>query len=433
MFIETDTFAFRLFSPMEYQFRAIGVSYLNTPINLREKLAFPETTSKLFLNKLREVYGITEAIVLSTCNRTEIYFSSEQSLEQEVIKLMCLEKGLSYDNFLPHCVRYDHKQAINHLFRVSLGLEAKVLGDIQIINQVKQSYQWVADENMAGPFLHHLMHSIFFANKRITQETSFRDGSGSTASVAVDLIKTLSNVINDPRVLLIGTGEIGQNVLENLKQEFNDITLVNRTKQRALDLASNQMYRVADYENLLGEVNKADVVISAVSVGAQLFEKEDLAPSLSQKLLLDLSVPRSIHENVEEVNGIMLYNIDQIEEKTTLVLGLREKATPKVEAILIEQLEDFRNWSEEMEVSPTIKLIKIRLEQIRQDELARHLKKITPQEAKLLDSVTKSMIQKVIKLPVLELKAACKRGEAENLVEALGGIFNLEKDSTASA
>lgn len=418
---------------MDYQFRAIGVSYRTTPIDLREKLAFPETTSKLFLNKLKEVHGISEALILSTCNRTEIYFSSEHALEEDVIKLMCLEKGLSYDLVSPHCQTYQYNEAANHLFRVSIGLEAKVLGDIQIINQVKQAYQWVADENMAGPFLHRLMHSIFFVNKRITQETSFRDGAGSTASVAVDLIKTLSGVISNPRILLIGTGEIGQNVLENLKLEFTDITLINRTKQRALDLARNHSYRVVDYELLIEEVNKADVVISAVSASARILKKEDLAPSLTQKLFLDLSVPRSIHENVEDVNGIMLYNIDQIEEKTSSVLNMREKAAPRVEAILTEQLNDFINWADEMEVSPTIKLIKDRLEQIRQEELSRYFKKITAKEAKLLDTVTKNMIQKVIKLPVLELKAACKRGEAENLVEALGDIFNLEKDSIDKA
>ena len=384
----------------------------------------------MFLNKVREVHGISEAIILSTCNRTEIYFSSDQTLEEDIVKLMCLEKELSHDVVSPHCQIYSANEAINHLFRVSLGLDAKVLGDVQIINQVKQAYQWVADENMAGPFLHRLMHSIFFANKRATQETSFRDGSGSTASVAVDLIKTLSDVISHPRVLLIGIGEIGQHVLENLKLEFTDITLINRTKQRALDLVMNQPYRVADYENLIQEANKADVVISAISGSAELLEKKDLVPSLTQKLFLDLSVPRSIHENVEEVNGIMLYNIDQIEEKTSLVLRTREKAAPGVEAILNEQLKDFTTWADEMEVSPTIKLIKDRLEQIRQEELSRYLKKATSKEARLLESVTKSMIQKVIKLPVLELKAACKRGEAENLVEALDDIFNLEKDST---
>ncbi len=415
---------------MDNKFQAIGVSYHSAPINIREKLAFQEVTTKLFYKKLIEVYGISEAMIVSTCNRTEIYFSYDQALDQEIIKLMCLENNLEFELVSPHCMVYNHDEAIEQLFRVSLGLDSKVLGDIQIINQVKNSYQWSADENMAGPFLHRLMHTIFFANKRISQETSFRDGCGSIASVAVDLIQTLSHVIENPRILLIGTGEIGQNVLENLKHEFTDITLINRTKQRALDLAENQTYHVADYENLIAEVNKADVIISAIAGNNMVIEKENLISGLTQKLFLDLSVPRSFHENIEEVNGVMLYNIDHIEEKTSIVLETRKKASFNVETILREQLTEFKSWAIEMEVSPTINLLKNRLEQIRKDEISRHLKKMSKKEIELLESVTKNMIQKVIKLPVLELKAACKRGEAETLVDALNDIFDLEKNTS---
>lgn len=413
---------------MDSQFQAIGVSYHNTPINLREKLAFLETSSKSFLKKLKEILDVSEAMIVSTCNRTEIYFSSDQSLAQEIIKLLCMEKGIEIGLVSPLVKIYDHNQAVKQLFKVSLGLDSKVLGDVQIINQIKHAYQWAADENMAGTFLHRLMHTIFYANKKVSQETPFRDGSGSVASVAVDLIHMLSGVISDPRILLVGTGEIGQNILENLKTQFTDITLINRTKQRALDLVEDRDFRVADYENLSREVNKADVVITALTSDHPVISKNILSSSLTQKLFLDLSVPRAVHVDVEEINGVMLYNIDQMEEKTSTVLNTREKAIPDVEKILCEQLKDFTNWVSEMDVSPTIKLIKERLEQLRQEELARHLKKITKKEATLLEEVTKNMIQKVIKLPVLELKAACKRGEAESLVDTLHGIFNLEKE-----
>ncbi|MCP4459578.1 MAG: glutamyl-tRNA reductase [Cytophagales bacterium] len=418
---------------MDYQFRAVGVSYHNTPIDIREKLAFLEETSKSFLEKLKAVHGIEEAIIISTCNRTEVYFSSDQALEQEVIKLMCLEKGIEPDHVISYFNIYGHDEAIEQIFKVSLGLDSKVLGDIQIINQVKHAYQWTADENRAGAFLHRLMHTIFFANKRISQETPFRDGFGSVAGVAVDLINVQSEVILNPRILLIGTGEIGQNVLENLKEEFTDITLINRTKQRALDLVGNREYSVAEYSDLVSEVNKADVVISAATVDTILISKESLVTSLTQKLFLDLSVPRSINEDVEEVNGVMLYNIDQIEEKTSVVLDTRRNAISDVESILHEHLADFNNWAGEMEVSPTIKLLKERLEQIRKEELARHQKKLTASEIELLETVTKNMIQKVIKLPVLELKAACKRGEADSLVGALHDIFDLEKEPSSKS
>ncbi len=413
---------------MNQHFRFVGISHRDSPLDLREKLAFQEDNTKEFFKKLREVHGITESMVVSTCNRTEIYFSSITPLEEEVIKLACIQKALDYAEVAPYVHSLSGSKAVEHLFKVSLGLDARVLGDIQIINQVKSAYQWAADENMAGPMLHRLMHTIFFANKRVTQETAFRDGSGSVASVAVSLISTLSGMLNDPRILLIGTGEIGQNVLENLGG-FTDVTIINRTRERAELLANQRGYRVANFENLHEEANKADVIIAAITSDQLLLTGADIKPTLTQKLLIDLSVPRVIDESVETVQGTVLYNVDQIEERASEVLEIRKKSVGQVEKILNEHLEDFTNWTDEMTVSPTIQLLKDRLEQIRQEELAKHFKKLTEKEYELINSVTKSMIQKVIKLPVLELKAACKRGEAETLVEALHDIFNLEKTS----
>jgi glutamyl-tRNA reductase len=412
---------------MDQKFCVVGISHLNTPIFLREKLAFQEATTKDFYKKLKEVLGVNEALLISTCNRTEVYYSSEKNLDTDVIKLLCVQKGIDSAEVLPFVRSIGEQKTVEYLFRVSLGLESKVLGDIQIINQVKRAYQWSSDEGMAGPFLHRLLHTIFFANKRVVQETSFRDGTGSVASVAVSLIETVANMVKDPKILLIGTGEIGQNVLENLEGAYSDITLINRNKERAQALAEANGYRLSDYELLIEEVNAADVVISAVASEHPIIDKEHLSPSLTQKLFIDLSVPRSISERVELVPGVMLYNIDQIEEQTSAVLKVREEAIANVEQIVSETLSDFLNWSQEMMVSPTIKLLKEKLEQIRQEELARYVNKIPQHEYDQMEMVTKNMLQKVIKLPILELKAACKRGDVDNLVDALHDIFNLER------
>jgi len=392
-----------------------------------EKQLRSEKNSEDLSNQLKEVLGVSEAMVISTCNRTEIYYSSEDVLPQDVLRVVCAEKGLSSTELADYFHSLEHVAAVEHLFRVSLGVESKVLGDIQIINQVKRSYQWSSDEGMAGPFLHRLMHTIFFANKRVVQETSFRDGAGSVASVAVSLIGTISNLVRDPKILLIGTGEIGQNVLENLQDTYKDITLINRNKERARALAEANGYRLGDFEALNEEINAADVVITAVAPERPIIGFEHLRTSLTQKLFIDLSVPRAIQESVELVPGVMLYNIDQIEERASEVLKVREQAVDGVLRILDETMGEFLAWSQETAVSPTIKLLKEKLEQIRQEELARYVNKLPQKEIELLDAVTKNMIQKVIKLPVLELKAACKRGEADSLVEALHDIFDLER------
>lgn len=411
-------------------FRVVGISHRNSPIELREKLSFHEATAKQFLKNLREVHGITEALLVSTCNRTELYFTSSQLSDAEIEAILCFNKGIDHEAVKSFFTHLSDEEAVRHLFKVSLGLDAKVLGDIQIINQVKTAYQWAADEGIAGPILHRMMHTIFFVNKRIIQETNFRDGSGSVASVAVSLIKSQAEVITDPRILLIGTGEIGQNVFENLNGEFSDVTIVNRTRERAENLAQPLGFRIADFENLFSEISKADVIVSALSVEEVLISESDVQASMTPKLFIDLSVPRSISETIENVQGAVLYNVDQIEEKASKVLKQRERAKKEVERIMEEQLSEFHEWVDEMAVSPTIQQLKERLEVIRKEEIARHIKNLSDGELELIDSVTKNIIQKVIKLPVLELKAACKRGEAETLVDALNDIFNLEKSPT---
>ena len=407
-------------------FQMLGVSHSHVSLPQREKLSFYEGSSKEFLKTLRDIHGLMEALILSTCNRTEIYFHGDEDDRLRIKAQLKIHKQVD-DEILDQMRLYMGDEAVNHLFRVSLGLDSKILGDIQIINQVKKAYQWSADQGMAGPFLHRLMHTIFYANKRVTQETNFRDGSGSIASVVVDIIRNSKELIRDPKILILGIGKIGRNVLENLGEEFTDITIINRTTERAKTLATELGKRFSPIDRLTDEVNKADVIIASVSAENPLIRVSDVRPSLSPRVFIDLSIPRAVESDVENVQGAMIYNLDGIEERASEVLTRRKGAVNKVEKILLDHFLEFREWSDEMLVSPTIQQLKEKLEQIRREEVARHLKRLSENEVKLLEEVTRNMIQKVIKLPVLELKAACKRGEAETLVGALNGIFNLEE------
>ncbi|WP_420317599.1 glutamyl-tRNA reductase [Ekhidna sp.] len=406
-------------------FKALGLSYKNAPIHVREQLAFNELEASQFLTKLKEVFNIDEALLVSTCNRTELYYTSETDVTKGLIGLISTFKSLTKDLLLQYLNGYDSQEAAKHLFRVSLGLESQVLGDIQISNQVKRAYQKSADLNLAGPHLHRLMHTIFFANKRVVQETRLQDGTASVASVAVDLIGGFIQKIESPRIALIGLGEIGQNVLENLNSDDASITLVNRTRSKAVKLAEGKDILVSDFENLDQVIASNDVIISAVSTKTPIISSSSLKSGVIHKLMIDLSVPRSMDDDLENVPGISLYNVDQLTEKTLKARKTREKAIPDAERIIVEELSSFNKWKTEMEVSPTIQKLKNALDQIRREELARH-KKLSENEMELLEVVTKSMIQKVIKLPVLQLKAACKRGDAETLVGVLNDLFNLE-------
>ena len=408
--------------------KVVGLSHDSSPIAIRESVAFSENESRIFLDRMREILGTEEALILSTCNRTEIYYTSDFDLSNAILNLLKTEKGVDHgiDSYFWN---KEKLPALRHLFRVALGLEAKVLGDIQISNQVKKAYQCSADQHLSGPFFHRLMHTIFYANKRVVQETVFRDGAASVSYACVGLVQQFIQNFSDPKILVLGLGEIGRDVADNMEEMNASITLSNRNALTTHTLAKRYGYEVLPFGELLKNIAKFDVIISSVQVPKPIIMKDHIPEQLlSQKLFVDLAVPRSMDSELDTIDGIILYNVDQIEEQTSGIIERRRAAITEVELILDETIEELKNWSLEMEVSPTIKKLKNALEEIRKEEIARYVGKITEVEQDLIDKVTKRIVQKVIKLPVLQLKAACKRGEAETLVEVLNDLFNLEKD-----
>jgi glutamyl-tRNA reductase len=297
---------------------------------------------------------------------------------------------------------------------------------------VKNAYQWSADESMAGPFLHRLMHTIFFTNKRVVQETSFRDGAASISYAAKELAEDLTLGFTNPKVLIIGVGEIGQDVCLNLiNSRIKHVTIMNRTVEKAEKLAARSGFNYVGIENLQEEIEKADVVISSVSGNQPLINRELLSKLKihSHKFFIDLSMPRSVDASIEEIPGVIVYNLDNIQEKTNEALEKRKASIPRVKAIVEEAIAEFGDWSKEMIVSPTIQKLKNSLEQIRKEELARFLKNAKPEEAEKLEEMSRSLMQKILKYPVLQLKAACKRGDAESVSDLIHELFNLEKDN----
>ena len=422
---------------MENQFKAVSLSYKNAPLQIRELIALSEEACKSLMQLLGSYTSATDVLVLSTCNRTEVYYSAEEDLSSEIIKLIGIQRNIqriaeyrSYFNILT-----DSQAAVRHLFRVAIGLDAQVVGDMQISNQVKRAYQWSADEGMAGPFLHRLLHSIFFTSKRVVQETSFRDGAASVSYAATELIGELTADILNPHILVVGLGEIGADVCRNLLNfDKQQVTITNRTASKAEALAAECDFQTIPFHQVEEAIGQADVVICSVASGQAFISQELMARQeiLSHKFLIDLSVPRSIEPSVEEVPGVLLYNIDDIESKASAALEKRKAAVPAVERIIEEAIVEFNDWAKEMMVSPTIQKLKNALEQIRQEELTRYFKSLNEEEAKVLDKVTRSMMQKIIKLPVLQLKAACKRGEADTLIDVLNDLFNLENQNETS-
>jgi glutamyl-tRNA reductase len=419
---------------MEQLFQSICLTYRKAPVDIREKVSLDESACKSLMAKIREFTSASELLILSTCNRTEIYYSSPIDLSEDIIKLLSVEKNI------PGLVHQkDYFQIFNntadsvlHLFEVAMGLDSQVVGDMQITNQVKLAYQWSADLGCAGPFLHRLLHTIFFTNKRVVQETSFRDGAASVSYATVELAEELLQNQPNASILVVGLGEMGADVIRNLSNtSLENINICNRTLSKAQDLAQECGVGYIPFEQLWTAVSKADLVITSVAMPTPLFTKDKIAasPILSHKYFIDLSVPRSVEAAAEEVPGVIVYDIDHIQNRSNEALQKRLDSVPHVRAIIEESIVEFNEWSKEMIVSPTINKLKNALEQIRQDEMARHLKHLTPDESKKVEEITKGIMQKIIKLPVLQLKAACKRGEAETLIDVLNDLFNLEKQS----
>lgn len=420
---------------MSHSFKAVSLSFKKAPLAIRELLALDESACRRFLQQLHTELHLTDLLVLSTCNRTEIYYAHDDDQSAAIIQALgALKHRGDIGSFAPYFDRYNEVElATRHLFEVAIGLDAQVVGDLQIINQVKMAYQWAADADVAGPFLHRLLHTIFFTNKRVQQETSFRDGAASMSYAALELVEELTADVASPRVLVVGLGEIGSDVCRHLadSKAFASVTLCNRTRARAEELAAEfapGKLQITDFENLTTALREADVVISSINRAEPFFTRELVAhlDVLSYKFFIDLSVPRSVAADVELVPGVLVYNVDAIESKASAALEQRLAAVPQVRALIESSLLDFADWSREMLVSPLIQRMKASLEQLRQQELDRFQKKATPTEVKLLDEATRAFMQKVLKQHVLHLKAACRRDEAEQLLPLLTDIFDLE-------
>jgi glutamyl-tRNA reductase len=416
---------------MSESFRVVSISYKKAPLQIRERLALDESETKAFYLKLKEVLGVVEALVISTCNRTEVYFKSDLDLSSEVIKLLAVNKGVSSSEIESYFeIINEESAATNYLFEVALGLQSQVIGDQQIINQVKNAYQWSADMQMAGPFVHRVLHTVFYANKRLVQETSFRDGAASTSYVTIDLMESFLPMLVNPSILVLGLGEIGEDIAKTLFEKgIKNVSVCNRTKEKAVEIAKSFEMEVLDYMDLSEKIQYFDVVISSVRAESPVVKATYLANKKAITYLFDLSVPRSIESEVENIPGVVLYGLDEIQKRSDEALEKRKSAIPQVKTIISEMVLEVANWSKEMMVSPTIQKLKNALEQIRQDEMSRYLKTMSAEEAEKMDKVTAAMMQKIIKLPVLQLKAACKRGEADTLIDVLNDLFDLEKVS----
>lgn len=421
---------------MQAQFKVLSISHERAPIEVRERFHLTVDQCRELSLQIREVLGLEEVLVLSTCNRTELYVVGEGDLQIPLAKLLCITRGMP---FCEHSLKvmdwFDSSvDAARHLFEVSMGLRSQVVGDLQISNQVKQAYALSAELQLAGPFLHRLLHTIFHTNKRVQQETAYRDGAASVSYAAADLGRELLAVLAAPSVLVVGLGEMGLDAARQFVGGHVRLVVMNRTDAKAEAFAAEHGIEWLPYARLQEVLGQFHLVVTAVAAESPIITAEQLDHKhFGPRFFIDLSVPRAIARSVDEMPGTLVYDIDEIRARTDETLRMRLAAVPKVQAIIAEDMANFSEWSLELTISPTIQKLKDALEQIRSEEVARYLKNAESQHVELLEKVTKSMVNKIIKLPVLQLKAACKRGEQETLIDVLSDLFDLERNRDKAA
>lgn len=403
-------------------FYAVGLSYKKADAEMRGKFSLDEQAKTNLLHQAK-AEGIDSLIVTSTCNRTEIYGFAQHPFQ--LIKLLCENSQGTVEDFQKVAFVYKNSEAINHMFRVGTGLDSQILGDFEIISQLKNAFVKSKELELANAFLERLVNAVIQASKKIKNETEISSGATSVSFASVQYIFKNVEDIASKNILLFGTGKIGRNTCENLVKhtKHEQITLINRTKEKAEKLAKKLDVIVKDYTDLQIELQKADVVV--VATGAQNPTVDKAILNLKKPLLiLDLSIPKNVNENVKDIEGVTLVHMDELSQITDETLENRKKHIPAAEAIIEEIKDEFIAWTKQRKFAPTIHALKAKLNTIKEGELNFQRKKLANFDEEQAELITARIIQKITNHFANHLKD--DETMVDESIEWIEKIFQLE-------
>ena len=374
-------------------FYAIGLSYKKADADIRGRFSLDENSKLALLNQAKE-NDIESLLVTSTCNRTEIYGFAQHPFQ--LIKLLCDNTRGTVEEFQEVAYIYKNKDAISHMFRVGSGLDSQILGDFEIISQLKISAKLSRKHGLLNHFTERLVNAVIQASKRIKTETDISSGATSVSFASVQYIFNTVDNITDKNILLFGTGKIGRNTCENLvKHTKNEhITLINRTKNKAEQIAGKFNLVVKDYANLQEEISKSDILIVATGAQRPTIDKHIIQIN-KPLLILDLSIPKNVNENVEELEHVTLIHLDDLSKITDQTLEARKQHIPRAEAIIEEVKSEFNSWLETRKFAPTIKALKHKLNDFATAELDTQRKKLSDFNEAQAELISNNIIQKI--------------------------------------
>ena len=405
-------------------FYVVGISHKKADAQLRGKFSLDNESKTKLLQRAKSV-GIDSLVATSTCNRTEIYGFVRHPLELE--KLLCdITKG-SINEFQSVSYVYKSSDAIHHMFRVGAGLDSQILGDFEIISQLKLSAKISKKQGVLNAFLERLINAVIQASKRIKTETKLSSGATSVSFASVQYIKKTIQDISSKNILLFGTGKIGRNTCENLIKHTKNkhLTLINRTRDKADKIAGKFKVLVKDYSQLQEEIEKSDVLIVATGAQNPTIDKY-LIQNKKPLLVLDLSIPKNVDENVRELPMVSLVHLDRLSQITDETLETRKLFIPIAEAIITEIKNDFECWVDNRKFAPTIKALKEKLEVFASAEVESQRKKTNEFNEAQAEVISAKIVQKITNHFAHHLKDDAL--SSKNSLELIKEVFQLDSE-----
>jgi len=418
-------------------FRLIGVNHKTAPVEVRERLAIPESHLPDAVRRLAEHPGVDEGFILSTCNRVEVVAQTSNG-SADLRTFLRDYFQLQPANYEPHLYELREREAIRHLFRVACSLDSMVVGEPQILGQVKEAYATARAVGAVHSQLDLLLTRAFAVAKRVRTETAVGSSAVSVASVAVDLAKKIFGSLQGKRVYLIGAGKMSELAARHLLTNgAESIFVANRTYDRAAQLASKFNGQDILFEQLYETCDRADIVITSTGAPHAIFRREHGELFLSRRrnrpmFFIDIAVPRDVDPEINKLDGIFVYDIDDLQQAVSSNVADRRREAERAEAIVESEVEKFRSRLSSLEVVPTIVSLQDHLETIRQAEIDRargRLGRLTPEQETALETLTRGIVNKIMHTPISALKTAAGEPEATTVIDIVRKLFNLQKEN----
>ncbi|MBI1999935.1 MAG: glutamyl-tRNA reductase [candidate division NC10 bacterium] len=417
----------------------VGLSHKTAPIELRERLNVPEPDLPKPLEMMGESTDLVERMLVATCNRVEVYAVSEGPVEgavEGITDCLATYRNVPKADFLDKLYTYTAGEAVRHVFRVASSLDSMVVGEPQILGQVKTAYSIAQAREATGILLNNLLEQAFHVAKRVRSETGIASSAVSVSSAAVELARKIFGDLTGRSVLILGAGEMAELALRHLLDDgVHSVLVANRSYDRAVALARQFHGRAVTFESFRQEMVGADIVISATSAPHVILKKEDMQAIIQQRrhrpiFLIDIADPRDIDPGCNAVDNVYLYNIDDLKSVVETNLKERKREAERAEVIIDREVGVYLTWLRSLDVVPTIVSLRQRVEQIRGAELQKALGRmddLTPEQREVISAMSHAMVNKILHQPMTELKRRAALQDGHLYTSVLRRLFGLEE------